>query len=399
MANSLFKLLHGLYNVQTVPVCIFGNPGRGKTSTIKALGEFLGVVTEVRSSNKSDFTDFTGIPYLSDITTKSGKLKKVMKYSKPKYIRNLEKVDNGILFFDEIGTANNSIISAMLSIIQDCEFGEFSIPKTTFRVCAGNYTNVIGNHNLSIAFHNRCCNIFTKSNVEQYTQGLVSGFTNRDYAVINSEEERKAKEIQYSVAVSDFLKLNPKFLPEDIPEEIVNPTDVAYPSERSWYNAIQILSVLDNNEPDYIYELIDGTIGIEASKAFKHYLSKSDKFINLLDYVGKEQTLLLPHPNKHDEAMHIMETISSLMKQDPKRYCKLFVRSVNILHNKNKKFGDYSGYDGWIIKYLLNCIEQLDKKSLLTKDLILKFHGIIKTDDYTIDDYPKLYRLSYEGRL
>ena len=395
MANQLFKLLYGLYHCN-IPVCVFGNPGKGKTATIKHLGEVLQVPCELVSGNKLDPTDLSGIPYLDEVKTKSGKLKKITKYSKPKYVRRLSKCSNGILFFDEISTCPASIQVALLSIIQDCEFGEYSIPKTTFRVCAGNYTNVLGNHDISLAFHNRCVNLFIKSDIERYCKGIVSGFRNYEYAVINTLDEQKAKDIQYRVAVSDFLMQNPKFLPEDLPEDLTDLKSVAFPTERSWENVVKVLSVLDGNTSDYLQEIIDGLIGLEASRAFRRYLEKTDRFINLLDYIGKESKLILPHPEKHDESMHMMESITNLINEDPRKYCKLLCRIINILHNKNKLYGQYIGYDGWIVKFLLQCIESLDEKQLLTKELILKLHGIIKSD-YSIDDFSKLYTLSYNG--
>ena len=179
-------------------------------------------------------------------------------------------------------------------------------------------------------------------NIEQFCQGIISDFSNYEYAIINSEEEQLAKKIQYSVFVSDFIRKNPQYLPDEIPDaDMSEQTDVAYPTSRSWSNAIRILSVLDKNEPDYIKELLDGCIGIEASKAFRKFIQSNNKFIDLTQFVGnnKEQTFKLPNPDRHDEVMHIMESIVALLKSDVKKYMVLAVRIINILHNKNKKYG------------------------------------------------------------
>jgi len=83
--NQLYKLLYGLYHTK-VPTMIWGNPGGGKTSTITItfLGKTLGIPTEIRSGNKSDPTDFSGIPYLIDVKTEEGG--KTLKFSEPKYV-------------------------------------------------------------------------------------------------------------------------------------------------------------------------------------------------------------------------------------------------------------------------------------------------------------------------
>ena len=395
---NLFKLLHGLYFAK-VPTMLWGNPGSGKTSTILALGEKLGVTCELRSANKSDCTDFSGLPFIDTIKTKTGKDKKVTKYSQPKYVRNLKKDPNGILFFDELTTCTPAIQTALLTIIQDCEFGEFSVPKSIFRIAAGNYTNVVGTHSVSMAFNNRCVHLFVKPNVQQFCSGIVSGFSNYEYAVINSEKDIEAKRIQYSVAVSDFIKANPNQLPEDIPENVVLPTDVAYPTERSWSNAITLLSVLDGNDDEYIKTILDGCIGLEASKLFRSYLKTTKKFVNLLDYIGKEKTFKLPEPNKIEQVLHIMEAIVSLVKNDPEKYFKLWVRIINLLHNKDKKYGNYTPYDSFIIQYMAKSMEVFDKAQMLSQDTILSLHGKTKKEELKIDDFSKLHALSVNGSL
>lgn len=392
MSNSLFKILYGMYHTK-IPLILWSNPGRGKTSSIKNLAKILGVTLEIRSGNKSDLVDFSGLPYTVD----TGNGDKEVRYSKPKYVKSLENNPDGILFLDEMGTCHASLLAAFLSVFQDCEFGEFSIPKTIFRVAASNYTNITGNNRPSLAMTNRCVNIFIKSNVERYCQGIVSGFSDYEYPIINGETEKQSKYIQYAISAADFLLKNPQYLPEDIPD-IDEPTDVAYPSERSWENAIKLLSVLDRNDGDYIKELLDGTVGIEASKMFRRFLKENNSTINLFDYIGKESTLQITESVKHDEIMHYMESITALLKQDSKKFIKLFCRIVNILHNKDKQYGDYPGYNGFINKYFLRCIEYIDEAQYLSKELILKFHGIIKSD-YKIDDFSRLYTLAYDGRL
>jgi MoxR-like ATPase len=157
--NALFKLMHGLYHTK-VPTMIWSDPGRGKTSTVKFVGNKLGVPVEMRSGNKSDPTDFSGIPYLMEQKGEGTAGEKVLNFSEPKYVRIMKNNPNGILFFDEITTCPPVIQSALLSIIQDCEFGEFSIPDTIFRVAAGNYNTVAGTQTMSLALMNRFCHIF-----------------------------------------------------------------------------------------------------------------------------------------------------------------------------------------------------------------------------------------------
>ena len=183
--NQLFKLLFGLYHTK-IPTMIWGNPGGGKTSTVTFLGKTLGMPTEIRSGNKSDPTDFSGIPYL--IEGKGEGSEKTLKFSEPKYVQIMKGSPDGILFFDEITTCSPVIQVALLSIIQDCQFGEFEIPRTIYRVAAGNYNNITGTHNMSLALMNRFCHIFYDMDINFFMDGFVSGWQNYEEAKINKEE-------------------------------------------------------------------------------------------------------------------------------------------------------------------------------------------------------------------
>ncbi|MCL2008575.1 MAG: MoxR family ATPase, partial [Treponema sp.] len=228
--NQLFKLLYGLYHTK-VPAMIWGNPGGGKTSTVNFLGQTLGVATEIRSGNKSDPTDFSGIPYLSGKDTEE----RVLLFSEPKYARIMKNNPNGILFFDEITTCSPMIQVALLSIIQDCQFGEFEIPKSIFRIAAGNYINITGTHNMSLALMNRFCHIFYDMDIDFFMDGFVSGWKNYEECKINAEEEQVDKLLRYRLLVVDFVKKNPDYLNAFPADGIAGEArEFAYSTPRSW---------------------------------------------------------------------------------------------------------------------------------------------------------------------
>jgi hypothetical protein len=116
---------------------------------------------------------------------------------------------DGILFFDEITTCSPVIQVALLSIIQDCQFGEFEIPKTIYRVATGNYNNITGTHNMSLALMNRFCHIFYDVDIEFFLDGFLSEFNNYETAKINIKEEHIDKEHHYRSAVVNFVKKHP----------------------------------------------------------------------------------------------------------------------------------------------------------------------------------------------
>lgn len=366
--NQLFKLLYGLYHTK-VPVMIWGNPGGGKTSTVKFLGQILDVPTAIRSGNKSDPTDFSGIPYLSG---KDGE-DRVLYFSEPKYVRIMKNNPNGILFFDEITTCSPMIQVALLSIIQDCQFGEFEIPKTIFRVAAGNYNNITGTHNMSLALMNRFCHIFYDMNIDFFIDGFVSGWKNYEKCKINSPQAQIDKVLRYRLAVTDFVKKNPDFMNAFPSDGIASdPHDFAYPTPRSWEMIVKILSILDENEGEYIEELVKGCIGEAVSDFFLNHINRNKNIldIDLPSYIGKEDEFLLPNPDRHDQVSHIMSSIVYYLDHDPSKYMELWIRIINVLHNKDEMYGNYGSYDNLIMKYLYDNIKHLiGAKCILPTDI------------------------------
>lgn len=363
--EPLIKLLLGLYHTK-VPTMIWSQPGCGKTATVTMLGDVLKVPTILRSGNKADPTDFSGIPYLSENEVGA----KDVKVSKPTYIRELEKAENGILFFDEINTCPTSIQVALLSIIQDCQFGEFTIPRTTFRVAAGNYAETLGNRQMSPALMNRFVHLFVESNPEQWCNGFVSGFQNFERPIINSPEEQQKRLLKYRLAVVDFIKEHPDYL-SMYPEEFNNKTDVAFPTPRSWDLATQILSVIDENSEEYKEELLRGVIGTTVTPIFMSYISNYQGLgVDLTTFVGNEQSFRLPNPNKADHVDKIMKSIVYYLTQEPKKYYPLWIHVVNTIYNKDEKWGKYDGYATLIMAFLQSNVSYLlDTKTILPKDL------------------------------
>jgi len=361
--NQLFKLLYGMYHVRGdsskgdrgVPVMIWSNPGMGKTSTVEFLGKQLGVYTECRSGNKSDPVDFSGIPHMVG----EGE-NKTVRYSLPQYAKNLTSNPDGILFLDELTTCTPVIQVALLSIIQDCKFGDFEIPKSVFRVAAGNYNNLTGTHTMSLALMNRFCHIHYNMDIDFFRDGFVSGWQNFEMPKINKKEDQVDKILKYKLAVANFLKEQPDFLNQMPEDGISNEYDVAYPTQRSWENAVKILAVLDENETGYIEELVKGVIGMDAGNFFMKFLQDYKGLgINIPDYADCPEKFRLPYPDRHDHVSQIMSSLVYYLNNEPQKYFELWVHVLNVLHNEGEKYGKYASYDNFIMRFLFPNIKML----------------------------------------
>lgn len=380
---NLFKVLYGM-SFTEIPVMVFSDPGMGKSSIMRSLAQIKGVNLYMKSANKLTDVEVMGIPYTQD--THSGK---ELKYSTPEYIKELNS-DNGILFFDELTTAPTSIQKMLLTIIQDCEFNEFTIPKSTFRVAAGNYNNVVGTEQMSMALMNRFANFHWDFDLKDFSDGFTSGWNNYEIPIINPKEVREGKELNYKNIVVEFLKAHPTE-GYKMPEEIIDRMDVSFPTPRSWDNLTVALSVLDGNDEEYIKCIIDSLIGPSTGSLFYKYMKKNNvSRIDITQCLGKEDSFYLPDPDKHDQVSYIMKSLMFYMNKDALKYKELWIRVNNLLHNKDNKYGDYIPYDTLVMQYITAGIDKLfrtcqsvEEKSLLIKELYSK-----------IDDWNDLHSVS-----
>ena len=372
---QLFKLIQGLSHVPDVPILILSDPGLGKSATVYQLGEVLQKKVEMKSGNKMDPTDLNAIPYVVHPTLKEAREfadavdhkngEAEMHYAVPPFIKTLQENPGSILFFDEITTCPANIQAAMLSIIQDCKAGEFEIPRSTIRIAAGNYSNIIGTVRMSLALMNRFCIIHHKFDVDYFCEGLVSGFQNFEYSKLNPKESRKKKELDYRIMVSKFLKKYPDY-GHCMPEDIINETDVSFPTPRTWEKLCQAMAVLDDNGDEFNKIIIDGLVGPEVGNLFRIFLSETERFnFDISSYVGRERELKLPHPNQHDEVNQIMSSLMFYFKDEPGKYLPLWKQMFNVLHNKDNKYGKYTGYDNFIMKYLMSSVQIMSRARIL----------------------------------
>jgi energy-coupling factor transporter ATP-binding protein EcfA2 len=371
---SLFKLLHGLYHAK-LPVMVFGKPGIGKSSIIKQLSDVLEVHNETIIANKSDPTDFSGIPYLDTLVEEHAKEKdvvyeqstistKVLKYAEPRYVTALKQNSNSILFVDEITTCSHPVQTALLSIILDCKFGEFEIPKTTFRIAAGNYNSTVGTNSLSQALMNRFIHIFFEPDIEEFSEGFLSGFNNYEKAIINSQEEVNDKIVYYKNAVINFLKDNPEFLSQE-PQEFVEKEDVAFTTPRTWDMCVQALAHLDQNGKEFIEVIIKGSVGKAVYSLFNNYLNSYKGLeVNIPDFVGKEDKFKFPNPDRHDKVCQITANIMYYFYKDKKKYEKLMFTCMRELKENN--------FDTLVVKYLVNAVQSLIDANMYDRKTAIK---------------------------
>jgi len=131
-ASNITKVVNKLI-VQKLPVFIWGAPGIGKSSIVKAIAqeqelEFL----DLRLS-LLDPTDLKGIPFFNAETNEGV-------WAKPSFLPS-DPDSKGILFLDEINTAPPAVQASAYQLILDRKVGEYELPEGWSIIAAGNREN------------------------------------------------------------------------------------------------------------------------------------------------------------------------------------------------------------------------------------------------------------------
>lgn len=252
MNISEFKKVYpALRKTNTVPF-LMGAQGVGKTQTIKAIAQDLGIKCVLLNLAAQEVGDLIGIG--KDMP--DGKVH----YNKPFWFP--EEGTEGIVFLDEINRAHPDVLQAMFPFVRDGQLHEHVLPKGWTVVAAGNYNN--DNFNVTdmadAAWHSRFCYIDFKPSTEEF---ILHCENNEEYQIASfirenpSMLQKKQKEMDFS-----FLEPNP----------------------RGYLDMIAKLEKFKEIE-DQRFELYSGIIGTAAASAFMVHKQKKESVVSANDIV------------------------------------------------------------------------------------------------------------------
>ena len=249
-----------------VPVLLWGSPGTGKTSVVRALGEALGWPVEVVIGSIREPADFAGLPVVSDGT---------VEMAPPAWARRLSEAGRGLLFLDELTTAPPAVQAAMLRVVLERVVGDLALPSDVRVVAAANPPGEAADGwELAPPLANRLVHLEWPVDPKAVAAGLAIGFPGP--AAISSRDVTPAQAAASRAAVAAFLQVRPTLVLQ-VPITSSS-AGKGWPSPRSWEAVCVLMAACDAStaSEEARATLVIGAVGDGPGLEFLSWLANAD---------------------------------------------------------------------------------------------------------------------------
>ena len=158
----------GIAVAAKVPVLLWGAPGTGKSSVIRAMADAMGWPCETVIAAIREPSDFSGLPVV---------VGGVVHFAPPRWAERLAAAGRGLLFLDEISTAPPAVQAALLRVVLERVVGDIELPGDVVVVAAANPPEQSADGwDLSAPLANRFCHLEWAVEPAVFAQGLAGGW-------------------------------------------------------------------------------------------------------------------------------------------------------------------------------------------------------------------------------
>jgi len=264
-ANPAVEAL-GVAVAARVPVLLWGAPGTGKTSAIRAMAEAMGLPCETVIASIREPSDFAGLP----IVVGDG-----VRFAPPTWARRLADAGHGLLFLDELSTAPPAVQAALLRVVLERAVGDLTLPEQVAVVAAANPPEQAADGwDLSAPLANRMCHLSWQTDPRAVADGLAGGWAAPQIPLL--PDGWQAEEILARGLVAAFLLVRPALA-------CAPPSDAAtagrgWPSPRTWEMTARLMAAASaaGTSDEARSALIRGAVGDGAGVEFLAWLVEMD---------------------------------------------------------------------------------------------------------------------------
>ncbi len=249
-----------------VPVVLWGSPGTGKTSVVRALAEDLDWPLEVVIGSIREPADFAGMP----IVVNGG-----VRMAPPAWAIRLAESGIGLLFLDELTTAPPAVQAAMLRVVLERVVGDLALPPGVRVVAAANPPNEAAEGwELSPPLANRLIHLDWPVNANAVANGLAVGFPAP--TLLLSEPASVSHKVAARAAVAAFLQVRPSLVLQ-VPK-VAALASRGWPSPRSWEAVAVLLAACEASgaREEARAALVSGAVGDGPAVEFLSWLANAD---------------------------------------------------------------------------------------------------------------------------
>ena len=287
-----------------VPVLLWGAPGTGKTSAIRAMADAMDLPCETVIASIREPSDFAGLPIV---------VGDVVRFAPPAWARRLAEAGRGLLFLDELSTAPPAVQAALLRVVLERAVGDLTLPDEVAVVAAANPPEQAADGwDLSAPLANRLCHLSWQAHQRSVADGLAGGWAAPQVPLL--PDGWQAEEISSLGLVAAFLHVRPALA-------CAPPTDAAsagrgWPSPRTWEMAARLMAAAgaSGTSDEARSALIRGAVGDGAGVEFLAWLAE-------MDLPDPEAVLADPAsfllPSRGDRAYAAVAAVAAVVAADP----------------------------------------------------------------------------------